>query len=140
MGGGVGFEFPGRSVFHQQKKESVRLSRAARVAVGVLGGLVVLVGLGLWILESEYGSESNFSTESDGAVHRVIEVDEQAPEPEDRFAVVFEGTEEEALAYIEQRRAEERNLVIPGLIIGVGAVIIIAALIPVWAPKERVSN
>jgi len=109
----------------------VTLSRAARLAVGVLGGLVVLVGLGVWSLESEYGSGLNFSTESDGTVHRVFEVDEQAPEPEHRFTVVFEGTEEEALAYIEQRRAEGTNLVIPGLIIGVGALIVIAGLIPI---------
>ena len=109
----------------------MKLSRAARVAVGVLGGLVVLVGLGVWSLGSEYGSALNFSTESDGTVHRVIEVDEQAPEPEDRSTVVFEGTEEEALAYIEQRRAEGTNLVIPGLIIGVGALIVIAALLPI---------
>lgn len=109
----------------------MRLSRAARVAVGVLGGLVVLVGMVAWSLESEYGSGLNFATESDGTVHRVFEVDEQAQEPEDRFTVVFEGTEEEASAYIAQRRAEETNLVIPGLIIGVGALIVIAALIPI---------
>jgi len=108
----------------------VKLSKAARVAVGVLGGLVVLVGLGVWSLESEYGSGLNFSTESDGTVHRVFEVDEQAPEPEDRFTVVFEGTEEEALAYIEQRRADGTNLVFPGLIVGAGALMVIAALIP----------
>jgi hypothetical protein len=109
----------------------VRLSRAARVAIGVLGGLVVLVGLVAWSLESEYGSGLNFSTESDGTVHRVFEVDEQAPDSEDRFIVVFEGTEEEASAYIEQRRAEGTNLVIPGLIIGVGVLIVIVALIPI---------
>lgn len=109
----------------------MRLSRAARVAVGVLGGLVVLVGLVAWGVESEYGSGLNFSAESDGTVYRVFEVDEQAPDPEDRFVVVFEGTEEEASAYIEQRRAEETNLVIPGLIVGVGALIVSAALIPI---------
>jgi hypothetical protein len=108
----------------------VKLSRAARVAVGVLGGLVVLVGLGVWSLGSEYGSGLNFSTESDGTIHRVLEVNEQALETEDRSTVVFEGTEEEASAYIEQRRAEGTNLVIPGLIIGVGALLVIAALIP----------
>lgn len=107
----------------------MRLSRA-HVAVGVLGVLVVLVGLGVWSLESEYGSGLNFSVVSEGTVHRVLEVDEQAPEPEDRFTVVFEGTEEEASAYIEQRRAEGANFVIPGLIIGVGALLVIAALIP----------
>lgn len=107
------------------------MSRAARVAVGVLGGLVVLVGLGIWVLESEYGSELDFSIESDGTVHQVFEVDEQAPDSEDRSTVVFEGTEEEALAYIEQRRAEGTNLVVPGLIIGVGALIVIAALISI---------
>lgn len=109
----------------------MKLPRAARVAVAVLGGLVVVVGLGVWSWESEYGSGLNFSTESDGTVHRVFEVDEQAPEPEDRLTVVFEGTEEGALAYIEQRRAEGTNLVIPGLIIGVGALIVIAALISI---------
>lgn len=107
----------------------MKLSRATRVAVGVLGGLVVLVGLGVWSLGSEYGSGLNFSTESDGTIHRVFEVNEQAPETEDR-SVVFEGTEEEASAYIDQRRAEGTNLVIPGPIIGVGALIVITALIP----------
>lgn len=108
----------------------MRLSKPARVAVGVLGGLVVLVGVGVWSLGSEYGPGLNFSTESDGTIHRVLEVNEQAPETEDRFSVVFEGTQEEASAYIEQRRAEETNLAIPGLIIGVGALIVIAALVP----------
>jgi hypothetical protein len=111
-------------------KGDVKLSRAARVAVGVLGILVVLVGLTVWSLTAEYGSGLNFSTESDGTVHRVFEVDEQAPEPEDRSTAVFEGTAAEASAYIEQRRAEETNLVIPGLIIGVGALLVIVALIP----------
>ncbi len=109
----------------------MKLSRASRVAVGVLGGLVVLVGLGVWSLESEYGSGLNFSVESDGTVHRVFEIDEQAPDPEDRLTVVFEGTEEEASAYIAQRRAETTNLVIPGLVVGVGVLTVIAALIPI---------
>ena len=109
----------------------MKLSRAARIAVGVLGGLVLLAGLGVWSLESEYGSGLNFSTESDGTVHRVLEVDEQAPESEDRLSVVFEGSEEEALAYIERRRAEETNFVIPGVIIGVGALIVVGALIAI---------
>jgi hypothetical protein len=121
----------GCSVPSIEKGVTVKLSRAARVAVGVVGGLVVLVGLGVWSLESEYGSGLNFSVEIEGAVHRVLEGDEQAPDPEDRRTVVFEGTEEEASAYIEQRRAEETNLVIPGLIIGVGILIVIAALIPI---------
>lgn len=108
----------------------MKLSRAVRVAVGVLGGLVVLVGVGVWSLGSEYGSGLNFSSQTDGTVHRVLEVDEQAPDTEGRFTVVFEGTEEEAAAYIEQRRAEGTNLVIPGLIIGVGGLIVLAALVP----------
>jgi hypothetical protein len=109
----------------------VKLSKAARVAVVVLGVLVLLVGLLAWSLESEYGSGLNFSMESDGTVHRVFEVDEQAPAPEDRSTVVFEGTEEEASAYIQRRRAEGTNLVIPGLILGVGALMVVAALIPI---------
>ncbi len=109
----------------------MKLSRASRIAVGVLGGLAVLVGLGAWSLESEYGSGLNFSVESDGTVHRVFEVDEQAPNPEDRLTVAFEGTEEEATAYIEQRRTEGTSLVIPGLIIGVGVLAVIAASFPI---------
>lgn len=104
------------------------MSRVARV---VLGGLVVLVGLGVRSIEAEYGSGLNFGVESDGTVHRVFEVNEQAPEPEDRSIVVFEGTEEEVAAYIARRRAEGTNLVIPNLMIGVGALIVIAALIPI---------
>ncbi len=109
----------------------MKWSRATRVAVGVLGGLVVLIGLGVWSLESEYGSGLNFSVEFDGTVHRVFEVDEQAPEPEDRSTVVFEGTEQEAMSYIEQRRAEGTNRIIPGVIIGVGTLMVIAALIQI---------
>lgn len=108
----------------------MKLSRVARV---VLGGLVVLVGLGVRSLEAEYGSGLNFSVESDGTVHRVFEVNEQAPETKDRSTPVFEGTEEEVSAYIARRRAEGTNLMIPNLIIGVGALIVIAALIP--SPK-----
>ncbi len=108
----------------------MQLSRSVRVAVGVIGGLVLLVGMVAWSLESEYGSGLNFSTESDGTIHRVFEVEEQAPDPEDRFTVVFEGTEGEASAYIQRRRAEGTNLVIQGLIIGVGVLMVLAALVP----------
>ena len=109
----------------------MKLSKDSRVAVGAFGVLVLVVGLGLWSYEREYGSGLNFAGESDGEVVRVYEVNEQFPDAEGNpgTKLVFEGTEEEASEYMAQRRAERTNYLVPGLVIVFGALVVIAALI-----------
>jgi hypothetical protein len=98
----------------------------------VLVGLAVgLVGLFAWSFEQEYGSGTNFAIENRDGTLVVYDVDEQAGTE----SPVFEGPAQEAHAYIERRRAEGESFVIPGLIVALGAVLVVAGLLPfrrVW--------
>ena len=95
-----------------------------RVALGVLGLVVVLVGLLTWSLESEYGSGLNFSmSNTAGGEWVVSEIDEHAGTSE----VVFTGSQEEASAYTDQRRSDGVSLLLPGLMIGAGALMVVIA-------------
>lgn len=107
-----------------------RLSAAARIWFGVIGLAVAIVGLGAWSLETEYGGMSAGVMESSGGIVRVYDIDEESIDAEGRprKTLVFEGSEEEALAFDEQRRSETRSYVVPGLIVGGGALIIIGAI------------
>jgi hypothetical protein len=102
----------------------VQWTKSTRVLVGVIGVVVALAGLLWWALESEYGSGLNFEVVGAGDAATVYEVDESAARTS-----VFEGTEEEALAYIERRQGEGENLLFPGLVIGAGALLILIPLI-----------
>jgi hypothetical protein len=104
----------------------VRWTKSTRVLVGVIGVVVALAGLLWWTLEAEYGSGLNFEVVGAGDAATVYEVDETAGARRS----VFEGTEEEALAYIERRQGEGENLLFPGLVVGAGALLILMALIP----------
>lgn len=93
--------------------------------------VLALAGSVWWSLESVYGSGLDFEVEiADGAA-TVYELDETAGAP----TSVFEGTEEEAIAYIERRQGEGENLLFPGVVIGAGALLILMALIP--APRSE---
>ncbi len=63
---------------------------------------------------------------------RIYEFDEQGPLDSEGHVIrvlVFEGSQAEADEFTETE-AEDRNYLVPVLIIAVGAVIVIAALIP----------
>lgn len=105
----------------------------ARIAIGVVGLLVIAVGLLAWELETEYGGNAvgGAAAAEDGLI-AVFDVDEQATEPEGDAAtsIVFVGTEEEAQAYMDQRWREGRNYVVEAAIIAVGVLLVVAAVIP----------
>lgn len=98
-----------------------------RVGVAIFGLLVVLVGLVVWGFTQEYGSGLNFAMEGVGDSVIVYEVDEQGGVQ----TPVFQGSGVDALAFTERRRAEETSFLVPSLIIGAGAVLVIAAFIPI---------
>jgi hypothetical protein len=95
-----------------------------------LAGLAGVVG---WVLETEYGGSGPESfMEFDGDTVRIYEIDEQGPldsEGHSARVLVFEGSQAEADAFAETE-AEDRNYLVPILIIAFGAVIVIVALIP----------
>jgi hypothetical protein len=97
--------------------------------MAVLGLLVVMAGGIWWSFESTYGSGLNFVVEATGEDATVYEVDETG-----NRTSIFEGTAEEAAAYIERRQSEGTNVLLPGLVIGVGALLMLAALIPSRRP------
>jgi hypothetical protein len=98
-----------------------------RVGVAIFGLLVVLVGLVVWGFTQEYGSGLNFAMKGVGDSVTVYEVDEQRGVQ----TPVFQGSGVDALAFTERRRAEETSFLVPSLIIGAGAVLVIAAFIPI---------
>lgn len=55
----------------------------------------------------------------------VLEVDEQSG----TNTPVFEGPEEEALAYIEQRRSVGKDFLAPGLVVAAGAPLVLTAVL-----------
>ena len=78
----------------------------------------------------QYGSGLNFTVEQDvlGSVSRVYEEDEQ-DDAGDRDPV-FEGSAREAQEYIERRRAAGESFLVGGVVITVGAVLVILGSFP----------
>ncbi len=111
----------------------MRLPIWGRLLLVVFGSVVVLAGVVGWALETEYGGSGPESfMEIDGNTVRVYEFDEQGPLDSEGHVVrvlVFEGSQSEADEFTKTE-AEDRNYLVPALIIAVGAVIVIAALIP----------
>jgi len=97
-----------------------RLSTANRKALGVIGLVVIVIGLAAWSWQSTYGGTEfgGVEIDPDGAA-QVYNPDGQ---------VVFEGTEEEAEAFIEEAQGGFGVFLVPGLIIGLGAALIILAV------------
>lgn len=110
----------------------MRLTIGTRIAVAVGGLIVLFFGLGWWTLEREYGHELNLVMEGVGPTVTVYEFDNGPSEFEGDEAKtpVFEGSREEAQTYMEQRYAEATNYLGPGLIIGLGALLALASLLP----------
>jgi len=105
-----------------------RLSIADRIGLAVIGLVVVLAGLAGWSWQETYGGTQYAGQEvlSDGTA-RVYNLDEQSLDAESHPAkiVVFEGTVEEADAFIKQGQSGLRVFLVPGLIIGLGATLVI---------------
>lgn len=83
------------------------VSMKSRVLIAVVGLLVAFVGWVAWSIEGEYGSGTLFvvETHQDGSAI-VYDVDEQ----EGTRTPVFEGSQQEAVAFMERRRSEGREL------------------------------
>lgn len=97
-----------------------RPSNVNRKALGVIGLVVIVTGLAAWSWQDTYGGTEFAGVEigPDGAA-QVYSPDGQ---------VVFEGTEGEAEAFIERAQGGFGVFLVPGLIIGVGAALIILAV------------
>jgi hypothetical protein len=93
---------------------------ATRKALVVIGLVLTVIGLAAWAWQSTYGGTEFGGVEigRDGAA-QVYDPDGQ---------VVFEGTEEEAEAFIEEAQGGFGVFLVPGLIIGLGAALIILAV------------
>ncbi len=117
-----------------------RGTTAMRKLLGVGGAVIVVIGLGAWGFETEYGSQGpgTIRESPDGTV-RVYEFDEQQQDEEGHpvQVVVFEGASvEEAEAWVAQRSA--RSYWTPALIIGAGLVLILGAVV-LWV-RDRYSE
>jgi hypothetical protein len=91
--------------------------------------LVLLLGLALWSTEAEYGSGLNYTIVVEGETATVYE--ETAGE------VAQFDSNEEAVAYTEEKRAEGANYLIPGLVIAAGAALIVVGLVSVRRTKQE---
>jgi hypothetical protein len=117
----------------------MKLSTPKRIAITALGLVIGLAGLAAWGLEQDAGGGWNAgSIEGEpGGVYTVYELDEndQGGTEEPAKTVVFSGTEEEARAYFDSR-TQDKNFIVPGLMIAAGAVLIILAVIPSRKKEE----
>jgi hypothetical protein len=88
------------------------------------GALVLLVGLVSRGLEQEYGSGLNFSMEflPSGSLGLEPDSPTRVYEAGSREAV-FEGTFKDAIAYTNQQRRENTDLLVPNLIIASGVLV-----------------
>lgn len=110
------------------------LSMRYQVLIAVLGLVVAFVGLVAWSIEGEYGSGTDFLVQThQGGPAIVYEVDEE----KGTRTQVFEGPRREAQAYMERRRSEGENFLIPTLIIAAGAVLVVVALVPLGRPQKH---
>ncbi len=105
------------------------MSKRVRIALAVSGVLVLLLGLALWSTEAEYGSGLNYTIVVEGETATVFE--ETAGE------VAQFDSNEEAVAYTEEKRAEGANYLIPGLVIAAGAALIVVGLVSVRRTKQE---
>lgn len=118
-----------------------RPSVVLRIILGISGVAALLVGMALWGLETEYGGEGGAGSEmeilSDGTV-KVYESDEQQVDEQGNQlrVLVFEGTQDEFEVWSAENEVQGRNYLIPGLVIAVGAVLLIGAVLPPIGKRE----
>ncbi len=105
-----------------------RTSNANRKVLGVIGVVVIVAGLAAWSWQGTYGGTEFGGVEigPNGAA-QVFAPDGQ---------VVFEGTEQEAEAFIEEAQGGFGVFLVPGLMIGLGAALIILAVAAPGKPKS----
>ncbi len=110
-----------------------RPRRSTRITMAILGVLTILAGSAAWSFETEYGGDGPGEIEhlADGT-ERVYDINDQQVDDEGHQlrTLVFEGTPQEVEAYVEERRSEGRSYLIPGLMIAVGAVLLVGAVFP----------
>lgn len=105
----------------------MRVTHWHRMGVAAVGLVVVLAGLFAWSFTKEYGSGLNFAMDGERRSVTVYEVDEQRGVQ----TPVFRGSEVDALAYTERRRAEETGYLGPSLILGAGGILFLGAFLPI---------
>ena len=104
------------------------MSRGARVGLVLVGFLVLLTGLFLWSVESEYGADLNYTIVIEDGTATVFE--ESAGEVS-RF-----DSNDEAVAYTEQKRAEGVSYLLPGLVIASGIAVVVLGLVGFRSTKQ----
>jgi len=125
-----------------KKGGHMAFTRSTRIRLAVLGVLVGLFGLAAWSFEKEYGSGTNFMVEQRaGGAAIVYDVDETSTDASSQTGTnpVFEGSEEEAMAYIEERRSQGLNFTLPITALGLGGLLLLASAAP-WRRFRRNSS
>lgn len=105
------------------------MSKGARVGLVIFGLLVVVTGLFLWAMESEYGADLNYTIVIEDGIATVFE--ETAGE------VAQFDSNDEAVAYTEQKRAEGANYLLPGLVIASGMAVVVIGLVGFRSTKQE---
>ncbi len=93
--------------------------------VGFVAGVVLVLGGLFWVAYvNEYGGGTSYEIQEVGGTGSVYVIDEQAQTE----TLVFEGTTEEARRYVEDRREAGRDVTLPYMTVGAGAVLTLATL------------
>ena len=107
-----------------------------RIAIAVLGVIVFVFG---WVtaISAGYTSGSDFTMLSQDGMSVVYSVDEQVQDSEGHplQVPVFEGSEQGALAYMEQQ-STDAELLVPRVFNVAGVLLVVVALIPLRKTTE----
>ena len=130
---------------------TMRLSKGGRVGLLIVGLVVLLVGWFLWSIEAEY-SALNFMTrevdsevqvwenEIDWAQTNIWADNPEANTPEVLAAaggtLVFTGTQADADQYMTERHEGSKNYLVEGVLLAMGALLVVLSLIPAPKPME----
>ena len=112
-----------------------RFSKVDRIALLVIAGVVVLTGVAVWSFQDTYGGTEYGDRVilADGTV-RIFETRDSEESPK---VVAFEGTAQQADEFLAETTGGFDVYWFPGLIIGVGGLLVVWALVAPARPKKQ---
>jgi hypothetical protein len=117
---------------HGEARPRARLGLLGRTVIAIFGIGAILAGLAGWSLENEYGTSGPARWLETAGGTAVVFEGEGATDGDPEGTQVFEGTVEQAEAYIAEHDAADarRNYTVPVLLIAAGGALVIWAVLP----------
>ena len=117
-------------------------SRSSSLALLAVGFAITLAGLVFYAVESEYGWGLNLAMEvqSNGPTRDINPEAATRVWDADTGQVLFEGTHEDADAFVRSERARRTNVLLPAIVIVVGGATVMAGIVTAgmaWKRRSR---